>query len=45
MNLQAKLNLFDVSGGGSIHALASRIADISKAVSSESYNDQLLRLM
>lgn len=44
MNLQAKLSLFDVFGGGSIHALASRIADISKAAPRESYNDQFLRL-
>lgn len=32
MNLQAELSLFDVLGGGSIHALADRIAGISKAV-------------
>jgi zearalenone synthase (highly reducing iterative type I polyketide synthase) len=32
VNLQAELSLFDVLGGGSIHALADRIAGISKAV-------------
>lgn len=32
LNLQAELSLFDVLGGGSIHALADRIAGISKAV-------------
>jgi hypothetical protein len=32
INLQAELNLFDLLGGGSIQALAKRIAAISKAV-------------
>lgn len=32
VNLQAELSLFDVLGGGSIQALAGRIAGISKAV-------------
>lgn len=32
VNLQAELSLFDVLGSGSIHALANRIAAISKAV-------------
>jgi zearalenone synthase (highly reducing iterative type I polyketide synthase) len=35
VNLQAELSLFDVLGGGSIHALASRIVGISKTVPSD----------